>query len=32
MDKVSFMRGSSFAHHGLTKTLAEIALEGGIEF
>jgi hypothetical protein len=32
MDKVAFIRGSSFEHHVLIKTLAEIALEGGIEF
>jgi hypothetical protein len=32
MDKEAFMRGSSFVHHGLIKTLAQIALEGDIEF
>jgi hypothetical protein len=32
MDKVAFMKGNSFVHYGLIKTLAEIALEGDIEF
>jgi ribosomal protein L18 len=32
MDNVAFMRRSSFVPHGLIKTLAEIVLEGGIEF